>query len=171
MKKSLREPNETPRTRESEVCVREDASPTVSGWAPAGASLSDATPTPELHARTREAGPHASAAGYASQVGEIRRLYAEGEVDAALDLASMVRPSTMAFSLHAVPVVSVSRQELLTLPLDARSGFLLARIDGVSTLQTLLDVSSMSAGDAMAIVEELLALGAVRLLPPPVADP
>ena len=61
--------------------------------------------------------------------------------------------------------------EIIALPLDARSGFLLARIDGFSTLQTLLDVSAMPAGEAMALLEELLALGAVRLLPPPATEP
>jgi hypothetical protein len=160
----------TPRTRASELRVRMDATP-AGAWDPADTAVDDATPTPEHHARTREAGPDAGPDGYASHVSEIRRLYAEGEVEAALDLASMVRPSTMAFSLQAVPVVALTPQEVLALPLDARSGFLLARIDGTSTLQTLLDVSAMPAVDAMALLEELLALGAVRLLPPPNADP
>jgi len=154
---------------QSATRVRADATPRPSGWAPADPSL-DGTPTPEYQGRTREAPQEPGVLGYASQVNEIRRLYAEGEVDAALDLASMVRPSTMSFSLLAVPQVIMSQDELLALPIDARTGFLLARIDGVSTLQTLLDVSSMPAGDAMALLEELLSLGAVRLLPPPVSD-
>ena len=104
--------------------------------------------------------------GLASQVNEIRRLYAQGEVDAALDLAAIVRPSTVGFSLQAVPRVIVTPQQLLALPLDPRSGFLLARIDGFSSLQTLLDVSAMPAGEAMALLEELIALGAVELVPP-----
>jgi hypothetical protein len=140
--------------------------PPPAGWTPEASA--ETTPTPEAIGRTRS---DPSAIGYASQVSEIRRLYAEGEVDAALDLASMVRPSTMTFSLQSVPVIILTQSELLALPLDARTGFLLARIDGVSTLQTLLDVSSMRAGDAMALLEELLSLGAVKLLPPPVSDP
>jgi hypothetical protein len=153
--------------RQSATRVRADATPQPSAWADPSV---DGTPTPEYQGRTREAPHEPSVAGYASQVNEIRRLYAEGEVDAALDLASMVRPSTMTFSLLAVPQVIMSQEQLLVLPIDARTGFLLARIDGVSTLQTLLDVSSMPASDAMALLEELMALGAVRLLPPPVTD-
>lgn len=145
------DPNEEPRIRKSELRVR-----------------TDATPTPEKHVDDVIDGDDS---GYTSHVSEIRRLYAEGEVDAALDLASLVRPSTMAFSLRAVPVVVLPPQEILALPLDARSGFLLARIDGFSPLQTLLDVSAMPAGEAMALLEELLALGAVRLLPPPALVP
>ncbi len=77
----------------------------------------------------------------------------------------------MTFSLHAVPVVALTAQEIDVRPLDARSGFLLARIDGTSSLQTLLDVSAMPWSEAMSLLEELLALGAVRLLPPPQVDP
>lgn len=157
--------------RGSEVRVRPETSPPPRDWTPSGSGLHDATPTPELQKRTRELDAGAGVDGYASHVSEIRRLYAEGEVDAALDLAQMVRPSTMAFSLQSVPVVRLSPQEILALPLDARSGFLLARIDGTSSLQTLLDVSAMPWGEAMSLLEELLALGAVRLLPPPQGDP
>jgi hypothetical protein len=154
----LADPHEQsqPQRHASELRVRTDA---------------DATPTPEHQRATRESDPTAGGEGYASHVSEIRRLYAEGEVDAALDLASMVSPSTMAFSLHSIPVVVLTPQEIVALPLDARSGFLLARVDGVSSLQTLLDVSAMPWGEAMSLLEELLALGAVRLLPPPVSDP
>jgi hypothetical protein len=123
----------------------------------------DTTPREQTPTRQGEAGVDQ----FISHVDEIRRLYAKGEVDAALDLASMVGAPPMGFSLHAVPVVTCTPAELLALPLDARSGFLLARIDGFSTLQTLLDVSAMPAGEAMSLLEELLALGAVRLLPPP----
>ncbi|MDB4936805.1 MAG: hypothetical protein JWP87_3777 [Labilithrix sp.] len=147
--------DEAPKKHASELRVRTDR---------------DATPTPEVGRKTREADAAAGDEGYASHVSEIRRLYAEGEVDAALDLASMVSPTTMAFSLHSVPVVVLTPQEIVALPLDSRSGFLLARIDGTSTLQTLLDVSAMPWGEAMSLLEELLALGAVRLLPPPVTD-
>jgi hypothetical protein len=148
---------EKPQRHASEMRVRSDDA--------------EATPTPEHHKATREADAAAASDGYASHVSEIRRLYAEGEVDAALDLASMVSPSAMAFSLNAIPVVVLTPQEIVALPLDARSGFLLARVDGVSSLQTLLDVSAMPWGEAMSLLEELLALGAVRLLPPPVVDP
>jgi hypothetical protein len=141
---------DAPRVRpNSEFRIREDR------------TLPEQTPT-----RESEAGVDR----FVSQVGEIRRLYAKGEVEAALDLATLVQPRGSAFSLHAVPVVVCTPAELLALPLDARSGFLLARIDGFSTLQTLLDVSAMPEPEAMSLLEELLSLGAVRLLPPANTD-
>lgn len=157
-------PKGTPSTDESDLGIRADSTTPTSGWAPAGTTTGDQTP--QNLGLTSESKYGAGDNGFASHVSEIRRLYAEGEVAAALDLASVVRASTMGFSLHAVPVVALTPKEVLSLPLDPRSGFLLARIDGTSTLQTLLDVSAMPAGDTMALLEELLALGAVRLLPP-----
>lgn len=121
----------------------------------------DQTPTPERNTRKQNMRP-----GLESQVSEIRRLYAQGEVDAALDLAAVVRPSTHSFSLQSIPRVIVTPSQLLALPLDPLTGFLLARIDGVSTLQTLLDVSAMPAGQAMSLLEQLIELGAVELAPP-----
>ncbi|MBX3185525.1 MAG: hypothetical protein KF819_00865 [Labilithrix sp.] len=105
--------------------------------------------------------------GYVSTVDEIRRLYAEGEVDAALDLAATVRPPACGFSLSSIPVVIMTPEQIRELPLDGRSGFFLARIDGSSSLQTILDTAPMSETHAIDLLEQLLALGAVRLVPPP----
>jgi hypothetical protein len=105
--------------------------------------------------------------GYVSAVDEIRRLYAEGEVDAALDLASTVRPPACGFSLSSIPVVVMTPEQIMELPLDGRTGFFLARIDGFTSLQTIIDTAPMSEQQAMALFEELLGLGAIRLMPPP----
>jgi len=146
----------------------EDTDPTLVERTTEDATVAFPGEAPERRASGEMRGvPESGRLGpYASHVDEIRRLYVEGEVDAALDLAAMVRPWSSGFSLESVPVVAMSPTEILTLPLDARSGFLLARIDGTSTLQTLLDVSAMPASEAMSLLEELLGLGAVRLLPP-----
>lgn len=104
--------------------------------------------------------------GYRSRVGEIRRLYAEGEVEAALDIASTVRPTSSTFSLSAVPKVILGTRELMRLPLDHRAGFLLGHIDGMTDLRGVLDVAAMPTSEAVAILEQLLGLGAIRLLPP-----
>lgn len=104
--------------------------------------------------------------GYHSRVDEMRRLYAEGEVEAALDIASTVRPTSSTFSLSAVPKLVLSTRELMQLPLDHRAGFLLGHIDGMTDLRGVLDVAAMPTSEAVAILEELLALGAIRLLPP-----
>jgi hypothetical protein len=63
-----------------------------------------------------------------------------------------------------VPRLAVSAQELALLPLDHREGFLIACVDGVSTIETILDVSAMPAEEALVILESLVERG-VLLIP------
>ena len=46
-------------------------------------------------------------------------------------------------SLHQVPVVVVPLSEIRWLALDNRSGFVLSLVDGISTLEEIIDVSAM----------------------------
>lgn len=66
-------------------------------------------------------------------------------------------------SLDRVPFVVVAREELKFLALDHRAGFLLSHVDGVSTLETILDVSGMPRLDAMRILVELVQKRVVAL--------
>lgn len=59
-------------------------------------------------------------------------------------------------SLDRVPFVVVAREELRWLSIDHRGGFLLSHIDGISSLETILDVSGMPRLDAMRILVELV---------------
>jgi hypothetical protein len=59
--------------------------------------------------------------------------------------------------LDQVPVVAVGGEQLKWLTLDHRAGFLLSHVDGVSTLEEILDVSGMPVLDAMRIITELIA--------------
>ncbi len=59
-------------------------------------------------------------------------------------------------ALDRVPVVAVASDHLRWLTLDHRAGFLLSHVDGVSTLEEILDVSGMPTLDAMRILVELL---------------
>ena len=59
-------------------------------------------------------------------------------------------------SLDQVPVVAIPSEQLRWLTLDHRSGFLLSHVDGVSTLEEILDVSGMNHLEAMRIIYELL---------------
>ncbi|MBI2389466.1 MAG: hypothetical protein HYV09_07700 [Deltaproteobacteria bacterium] len=59
-------------------------------------------------------------------------------------------------SLEQVPVVAVPAEQLRWLTLDHRSGFLLSHVDGVSTLEEILDISGMPHLEAMRIIYELL---------------
>jgi hypothetical protein len=57
--------------------------------------------------------------------------------------------------LDRVPVVTVAREQLRWLSIDHRAGFLLSHIDGVSSLEMILDVSGMPLLDALKILAEL----------------
>lgn len=59
-------------------------------------------------------------------------------------------------ALDRVPVVSVARDQLRWLSIDHRAGFVLSLIDGVSTVEMLLDVTGMPELDALRILSELV---------------
>jgi hypothetical protein len=100
--------------------------------------------------------------GRHDEIGEIRRLYCAGKIEEALALADRVRARDR-LPLSAIPVVTVTREALLKLPLDHRAGFMLTRIDGISTLQGIIDVSAMPQDEALVIIEKLLTVGALAL--------
>ena len=66
-------------------------------------------------------------------------------------------------SLDRVPVLAVTLQELRNRSLDPQAGFLLSRIDGVSTLDALLDVCAMPRLDALRLVMQLVEEEILRL--------
>jgi hypothetical protein len=106
------------------------------------------------------------AGSYASRIGEVRRLYASGEMDAALDLAATLRPSSTGFSLQSVPELVKTMDELRELPLDPRAAFLLMHVDGWTDLETVLDMAPLPHEESLAVFEHVLGLGVIRLLPP-----
>jgi hypothetical protein len=57
--------------------------------------------------------------------------------------------------LDRVPVVMVARDQLRWLSIDHRAGFVLSLVDGVSSLEMILDVSGMPELDALRILSEL----------------
>lgn len=59
-------------------------------------------------------------------------------------------------ALHQVPYVAVPAEQLRWLTLDHRAGFLLSHVDGVSTLEEILDISGMPQLEAMRLIYELL---------------
>jgi hypothetical protein len=63
-----------------------------------------------------------------------------------------------------IPRLAVEAQHLTLLVLDHREGFVLSRVDGKSTIETILDVCAMPAEEALAIVESLVERG-VLLIP------
>jgi hypothetical protein len=57
--------------------------------------------------------------------------------------------------LDRVPVVMVARDQLRWLSIDHRAGFVLSLIDGVSSLEMILDVTGMPQLDGLRILSEL----------------
>jgi hypothetical protein len=103
-----------------------------------------------------------SRVGDSAEIAQIRHLYAAGDIEAALALADRVRARER-LPLDAVPVVTVTRDALMKLPLDHRAGFLLTRIDGMSNIQSIIDISAMPFDEAMLLLEKLLTVGALGL--------
>jgi hypothetical protein len=65
--------------------------------------------------------------------------------------------------LEKVPQVVMGPDQLRWLSLDHRSGFLLAMVDGISSVDDLLDVSGMPRLDALRILCELLDAKVINL--------
>lgn len=125
-------------------------------------------------------------------IAELRELYARGDAAAALELAtelgSHVVPRTAAppawsaedgtaiavaghrasilpamISREGVPRVVLPGSEVAKLALDHKAGFLLAHVDGMHTMEEILDVCAMPEAEALAILERLCALGVIEL--------
>ena len=66
-------------------------------------------------------------------------------------------------SLEQIPRIVISAQEVCALSLDSRTGFLLSRIDGSSTLDTILAVSGMGRLETMRALFELVSRSVVSV--------
>ena len=58
--------------------------------------------------------------------------------------------------LDRVPVVDIARDQLRWLSIDHRTGFILSLVDGISSLEMILDVSGMPPLDALRMLFELV---------------
>lgn len=65
--------------------------------------------------------------------------------------------------LTGTPIQAVQESEVRWLGLDHRAGFLLSRVDGVSTIEEVLDVCGMPRLEALKTLADLLDRGAIRL--------
>ncbi|MGH7283905.1 MAG: hypothetical protein ACRELY_20460 [Polyangiaceae bacterium] len=124
------------------------------------------------------AAPKGADASAQGQVGEMRDRFSLGDYSGALIVAEAILESDGKHAearqvvqhcrrvleqmyiarigpLTRVPTVAVPRDQLRWLSIDHRAGFLLSHIDGVSTLEMILDVSGMSPLDALRILYEL----------------
>jgi hypothetical protein len=65
--------------------------------------------------------------------------------------------------LPLVPVVVADADHLLAVQLDGKTGFVLSLIDGVTTVENLLDLSGMPADETLGIIKDLRLRGIVVL--------
>ncbi len=63
---------------------------------------------------------------------------------------------------HSIPRSIKSMAEIAKLPIDHRAGFLLAHVDGMQTLEEILDVCAMPAAEALALIENLEEMGVIE---------
>jgi hypothetical protein len=74
------------------------------------------------------------------------------------------RPASDARALLArIPMILVDADRLLATKLDARAGFLVALIDGVTSVEALLDLSGMPLRETLDLIEDLRRRGIVAL--------
>jgi len=64
-------------------------------------------------------------------------------------------------SLTSVPSIAVSERELRVFGLDHSAGFIVAQIDGITNVETILDVCGMPRLTALRILSDLAARGIV----------
>ncbi len=77
------------------------------------------------------------------------------------DPAKTPRPVDGGIALAGVPRLVAPPERLKALPLDHKAGFVLACIDGESTVQTLIDVSGLPPVEVVHTLERLVELGIV----------
>ena len=120
----------------------------------------------------------------AEQLASAQRAYEEGRFEDAMDattallngpLATRARALLDAIerelerlqlerigSLQGTPTLSVRADELSTLALDHRAGFLISQIDGVMTFEDILDLSAMPRLETMVVLVDLLEREIIR---------
>lgn len=73
-----------------------------------------------------------------------------------------VRPPAFA-PAESIPVPVMRGSELRELHLDRYAGFLLSLMDGVTTVEMLLDVCAMPTEEALRVLDDLVRSGVVEL--------
>jgi hypothetical protein len=64
---------------------------------------------------------------------------------------------------HSIPHVRKTAEEIAKLPLDHRAGFLLAHIDGMHTMEEILDICAMPPEEALMLIEQLKKLEVIEI--------
>lgn len=78
--------------------------------------------------------------------------------------AGAMIPALAKMTSHTgVPEIVKSPAEIATLPIDHRAGFLLAHIDGMQSMEEILDVCAMPENEALELIELLRSMGVIEI--------
>jgi hypothetical protein len=77
-------------------------------------------------------------------------------------LSVAISDEEWAESMPGPPIVTMTADAIMGLPIDHRAGFLLSLIDGQTDLETLLALSPIPRMDALRIMRELFESDAIR---------
>ncbi|MGO8992293.1 MAG: hypothetical protein ACLQVI_03120 [Polyangiaceae bacterium] len=90
-----------------------------------------------------------------------RDSHVEIRIDGEEEEPGSTQPDLTAASVYVqrVPQLAVPAREVSLLPLDHREGFLLSLVDGVTSIETILDVCAMPADEALEILNSLVDRG------------
>lgn len=72
-------------------------------------------------------------------------------------------PAARAIPHAGVPRICMRGAQIMALPLDHRSGFLLSHIDGRRTVEEVMDISHLNPVDTLEVVAALVAMGAIAI--------
>jgi hypothetical protein len=64
---------------------------------------------------------------------------------------------------QSIPRLLKSMTEVSKLKIDHRAGFLLAHVDGMQTLEEILDICAMPSAEALALISTLQEMGVIEL--------
>ncbi|MBX3224971.1 MAG: hypothetical protein KF795_30925 [Labilithrix sp.] len=68
-----------------------------------------------------------------------------------------------ALTSRQIPRLLVGPKEVSKLPMDPRAAFILGHIDGIQSMEEILDVCAMPEAEALELIERLRALGVIAL--------
>lgn len=119
-------------------------------------------PGSDVKTRAREMADRVSLGDYSGALEIAEKILADSPNDpaasaCAANCRTVLRQmyATRIGPLDRVPVVMVPRDQLRWLSIDHRAGFVLSLVDGVSTLEMIIDVSGMAELDTLRILSEL----------------
>jgi hypothetical protein len=97
------------------------------------------------------------------------RINIEGErtsPERSSSVADLGTPPAPVVSVQGVPHLLLSPDEVAALPLDNRLGFVVALVDGKSTMDEILDLCPLTHREALQMMRHLVAMKIVAFGPP-----